>query len=95
MDAQLDPLSVDECGTPLVDLNGKVVGLNIARAGRTESYCVPTSTLIVLMYDLMSGRLKPKPKEPPKVEPKKPESKPEEKKPAPKGNTEGEKKQAA
>ena len=70
-----------ECGTPLVDLNGKVVGLNIARAGRTESYCVPTSTLIVLMYDLMSGRLKPKPKEPPKVEAKKPEVKPEEKKP--------------
>ena len=74
-----------ECGTPLVDLDGRVVGLNIARAGRTESYCVPTSTLVVLMYDLMSGRLKPKVVEPPKVEAKpeekKPEVKPEEKKP--------------
>ena len=71
-----------ECGTPLVDLNGKVVGLNIARAGRTESYCVPSGTLILLMYDLMSGRLKPKPVVPEKkAEPKKAEVKPEAKKP--------------
>lgn len=32
-----------DCGGPVVDLDGHVVGLNIARAGRTESYALPTS----------------------------------------------------
>jgi serine protease Do len=30
-----------ECGGPVVDLEGRAVGLNIARAGRTESYALP------------------------------------------------------
>jgi serine protease Do len=34
-----------ECGGPVVDLNGKVVGLNIARAGRVESYALPAATV--------------------------------------------------
>jgi serine protease Do len=34
-----------ECGGPIVDLNGKVVGLNIARAGRVESYALPSATV--------------------------------------------------
>ncbi|MBN1911305.1 MAG: trypsin-like peptidase domain-containing protein [Pirellulales bacterium] len=87
-------LGPTDCGCPLVGLDGKVVGVNIARGGRTESFCVPTNALILLMYDLMSGRLRPgsspaspavtinaKPKEGPKPEPKKPEAKPEPKKP--------------
>jgi len=48
-----------DCGSPLVDLDGKVIGVNIARGGRTETYCVPGSILITLMYNLMSGRLTP------------------------------------
>ena len=52
-------LHPDDCGGPLVDLDGKVVGVNIARGGRVETYCVPTDVLIGLMYDLMSGRLSP------------------------------------
>lgn len=32
-----------QCGGPLVDLNGRVVGINIARAGRVTSYALPTS----------------------------------------------------
>lgn len=51
------------CGGPLVTLDGKAVGINVARGGRTETYCVPASTLIALMYDLMSGRLRPAPPE--------------------------------
>jgi len=50
-----------DCGSPLVTLDGKVVGINVARGGRTETYCVPTNALVVLMYDLMSGRLRPTP----------------------------------
>ena len=48
-----------DCGGPVVDLSGKVVGVNIAHADRTETYCIPTDTLIVAMYELMSGRLSP------------------------------------
>jgi serine protease Do len=48
-----------DCGGPLVDLSGKVVGINIARGGRTETYGVPAAVLMEQMYDLMSGRLNP------------------------------------
>jgi len=79
------------CGGPVVDLTGKVVGVNIARGGRTETYCIPSDLLLRTMYDLMSGRLSPPKALPPKKEPpaekpeeKKEEPKPEEKKPEPK-----------
>ena len=55
-DTVLNPV---DCGGPVVDLSGKVVGVNIAHAGRTETYCLPTDVLIVSMYELMSGRLSP------------------------------------
>lgn len=48
-----------DCGGPLVDLSGRVIGINIAHAGRTETYCLPTDVLMPQMYDLMSGRLTP------------------------------------
>jgi len=48
-----------DCGGPLIDLNGRVLGVNIARGGRTETYCAPAGELVALMYDLMSGRLTP------------------------------------
>jgi len=38
-------LKPKECGGPVVNLNGKVVGLNIARAGRVESYALPVATV--------------------------------------------------
>lgn len=34
-------LRPSDCGGPIVDLDGRVVGFNIARAGRTESYALP------------------------------------------------------
>ena len=34
-------LRPSDCGGPVVDLDGRVVGFNIARAGRTESYALP------------------------------------------------------
>jgi serine protease Do len=49
----------NDCGGPLVDLDGKVIGINIARAGRTESYAVPAEVIQPLLADLMSGRLAP------------------------------------
>lgn len=32
-----------ECGGPIVDLDGKCLGINIARAGRVESYALPAN----------------------------------------------------
>jgi S1-C subfamily serine protease len=37
-DTVLEP---NQCGGPLVNLNGEVVGINIARAGRVTSYALP------------------------------------------------------
>ncbi len=48
-----------DCGGPVVDLSGKIVGVNIAHAGRTETYCLPTDVVLRAMYELMSGRLSP------------------------------------
>ncbi len=37
------PLVRDRCGGPVVDLDGKVVGIAIARADRTRSFVIPSS----------------------------------------------------
>ncbi len=52
-------LRPSDCGGPVVDLSGKVVGINIARAGRTTSYAVPADRVQALLTDLESGRLAP------------------------------------
>jgi serine protease Do len=49
-----------DCGGPLVDLEGRVIGINIARAGRVESYAIPSEAIRPLLADLMSGKLAPK-----------------------------------
>jgi serine protease Do len=52
-------LKPNECGGPLVDLDGKVVGVNIARAGRTESYAIPSEVVQSQLFDLMAGKNAP------------------------------------
>jgi serine protease Do len=42
-----------ECGGPLVDLDGRVVGVNIARAERVASYAIPTATVLDVLDELM------------------------------------------
>jgi S1-C subfamily serine protease len=39
-------LNPDECGGPVIDTQGRFVGLNIARAGRVVSYALPASIVI-------------------------------------------------
>ncbi|HEX8913286.1 MAG TPA: trypsin-like peptidase domain-containing protein [Humisphaera sp.] len=43
------PLTAQECGGPIVDLAGEVVGLNIARAGRVDTYAIPAPTIAGLL----------------------------------------------
>ena len=45
-----------QCGGPLVDLEGRVVGLNIARAGRVESYALPVDAVLVVLAELRTSR---------------------------------------
>lgn len=52
-------LEANECGGPIVDLDGRVVGINISRAGRTETYALPVELVRSRLFDLMSGRLAP------------------------------------
>jgi serine protease Do len=42
-----------------LDLDGKAVGINIARADRVSSYAIPASVVKPLLADLKSGRLAP------------------------------------
>jgi len=49
-DTVLDP---DECGGPVLDTSGRVVGINIARAGRVVSYALPGSLVLPEMVSML------------------------------------------
>ena len=49
------------CGGPLVDLEGKTIGVNIARADRVSTYALPADAVRALLADLQSGKLAPPP----------------------------------
>jgi serine protease Do len=52
-DLTLEP---SECGGPVVNLDGKAIGVNIARGGRVKSYAVPAKDLRALLGDVKSGK---------------------------------------
>ncbi|MFT5526082.1 MAG: serine protease Do [Pirellulaceae bacterium] len=54
-------LRPQDCGGPLWDLEGKAVGINIARASRVGSYALPVSTIKAYLDRLRSGDLAPGP----------------------------------
>ena len=39
-------LKPEDCGGPVLNIDGRAVGLNIARAGRTESFYIPASQVV-------------------------------------------------
>ena len=43
-----------DCGGPLVDLTGSVVGINIARASRVATFAIPAGTIQSLLPNMMS-----------------------------------------
>jgi serine protease Do len=49
----------EDCGGPLVDLDGNVVGLNISRAGRTETWAIPSEVVRTLLPGLMPAKETP------------------------------------
>jgi len=49
-----------DCGGPIVDLEGRVIGINICRAGRVESWALPSEVIQSVLVELKSGKLAPK-----------------------------------
>lgn len=47
-------LNPDECGGPIINTAGHVVGMNIARAGRVVSYALPASLVIQEVNSMMA-----------------------------------------
>jgi serine protease Do len=52
-------LEPKNCGGPIVDLDGKVLGISIARAGRVETWVLPSENIRPLLVDLKSGKYAP------------------------------------
>lgn len=51
-DAVLKP---EECGSPILNLDGEVIGLNIARASRISSYALPLTELLPSIEEMRKG----------------------------------------
>lgn len=47
------PLFPEQCGGPLLDLDGRVIGLNIARQGRIASLAIPAEHIQALLPELL------------------------------------------
>lgn len=49
-------IAPEDCGGPLVDLEGRVLGINIARAGRVETWALPGHLVAKVFADLKAGK---------------------------------------
>lgn len=49
-------LQPSDCGSPLIDLDGNFAGINIARAGRPETYAIPPSVVKQALVDFEAGK---------------------------------------
>jgi S1-C subfamily serine protease len=47
------PLFPEQCGGPILDLNGNVLGINIAREGRVSSLAIPSAHLQTILPELL------------------------------------------
>ncbi len=52
-------LQAVQCGGPIVDLDGKIVGVNIARAGRVASLAIPFDEVMPIIERLRTGDYSP------------------------------------
>ena len=43
------PLPPELCGGPLFNLNGRCIGVNVSRAGRTKTYAIPADEIVELL----------------------------------------------
>ncbi|HJZ59777.1 MAG TPA: PDZ domain-containing protein [Gemmataceae bacterium] len=52
-------VDADKCGGPVCDLEGNVLGISIARAGRVETWVLPSETIRPLLSDMKAGKYPP------------------------------------
>ncbi|MCI0703828.1 MAG: S1C family serine protease [Planctomycetia bacterium] len=52
-------LEPKNCGGPVVDLDGNVLGIGICRAGRVESWILPSEVIRPLLPDMKAGKFAP------------------------------------
>ncbi len=52
-------LAPNQCGGPVINVNGEAIGLNVARNGRVASLALPVSVVLPLIEELKSGSLAP------------------------------------
>ena len=52
-------LQPEDCGGPLVNLDGEVVGVNISRAGRIESYALTPAVVLPVLEAMKAGQHPP------------------------------------
>ena len=52
-------LQPEDCGGPLVNLDGEVVGINISRAGRIESYALTPAVVLPVLEAMKAGQHAP------------------------------------
>jgi len=45
-----------DCGGPVVDLDGRAVGINIARVSRVATYAIPTKEITSVLPELLHGK---------------------------------------
>ena len=47
------PLFPEQCGGPILDIDGDIIGINIARGGRAASYAIPSAHINKILPDLL------------------------------------------
>ena len=52
-------LQASQCGGPIVDLDGKIIGVNVARAGRVSSLAIPADKILPIVERLETGDYSP------------------------------------
>lgn len=52
-------LAPNQCGGPVVNLDGQAIGVNVARSGRVSSLALPVSVILPIIDELKSGNLAP------------------------------------
>jgi serine protease Do len=52
------PLYINECGSPVINLKGEVIGINIARTDRTASYAIPISKVAEVIQQISKNTVK-------------------------------------
>ena len=53
------PLPPELCGGPLFNLNGKCIGVNVSRAGRTKTYAIPADEIVEILEIKMMKKSRP------------------------------------